>query len=333
MIRHSYFGAIILLLARGPCIAQNPSLRFPEKVVIARDSFIDIGPPFHYYELIRVESTTGGVAVERVLATPPGTSCMRQPAKVESQILKVPESMEQLLDDKNPCSIPEKSLHRELKRRNQRPVFSGENITMRVSCGGKERLLHMEVLDRDLFDARPDTPEDTSWTMTVLGKLDKAISANVLDKPVFTSGAAPTPVSTPDTSTVRELRDGRFDALFGRVSGVSEVVRKADLPPAPPPSVELSSVTPIGPVLSEMPLYPPIARAARQEGKVAATYDVDMSGRPQSIEITNGNLMLREAVRSAISGWEFPSEGYGKSGQATFEFKLNCDVNDKPQLE
>ena len=75
-----------------------------------------------------------------------------------------------------------------------------------------------------------------------------------------------------------------------------------------------------------MPHYPPIARAARQEGRVAATFDVDSTGKAQNIVIESGNKMLESAVKAAVAEWEFPAAAYDKSEQITLEFKLNCTL-------
>ncbi len=61
------------LIVVGACVAQerkNPA-KFPTEVVIARDSFIDVGPPFNYYDLTFLRSEGENTDVERVSLTPP----------------------------------------------------------------------------------------------------------------------------------------------------------------------------------------------------------------------------------------------------------------------
>jgi hypothetical protein len=57
---------------------------------------------------------------------------------------------------------------------------------MQVGCGGEGRRIRMDILDRDMFDPHPATPERTSWTMTLLGWLDELLGSAVMDRPVFT---------------------------------------------------------------------------------------------------------------------------------------------------
>jgi len=68
-----------------------------------------------------------------------------------------------------------KELHRELKRCKKCLTFSGVNVTMQVSCKGRDRQLRMDILDRDIFDSAPHTPANTSWTMTFLTELDTTL--------------------------------------------------------------------------------------------------------------------------------------------------------------
>jgi TonB family protein len=294
----------------------------PDDLVIARRSFIDIGPPFDFYEVIKVQSSEDGLRVERVLLTPPGQACV-QPATVESETVTLHKSMNEFLANKNPCAIPEKDLYRELKRCKKCLVFSGVNVTMEALCGNQDRLIRMDILDRNLFDSAPNTPENTSWTMALLGELDKALGPGAFDKPIFPMGS-PAQLTVPDTELVREIEGGKFDALFGKEHEVAKVVSQAREAPPPPPSVKIESVTPIAPVSTEMPIYPPIAKAAHVEGLVDVTFDVDTNGRVQDVVLVDGPKLAELGVKDAISKWNFPRSAWGNSGRASIRFSLNC---------
>jgi len=156
----------------------------PDHFEIGRDTFFDFGPPFDYFELLLVRSKNSGSAVQRIILTPAGDSCL-VPAKVETSSVLLNESVSTLLGNANPCAIPEKELHRELKRCKHCMVFSGVDVTMRVPCGATTRLIRSDILDRDLFAATPDTPEHTSWTMQLLARLDQVLGPGVMEKPAF----------------------------------------------------------------------------------------------------------------------------------------------------
>jgi TonB family protein len=294
----------------------------PDNLVIARHTFFDVGPPFDFYELIHVKSDGDGLSVERVLVTPPGQACWN-PATIESKAVILHKTMKDLLANKNPCTIPERELHRELKRCKKCLTFSGVNITMQVSCGGKDRQLHMDILDKDLFDSRPQTPENTSWTMSLLGELDKTLGPGVMDKPMFSLGSTEQS-RVPDTELIRSIRNGKFDELFDKEHTVSKVALEADKPPPPPPSVKIESATPFAPISPKLPIYPPIAKAARVEGLVTVTFDVSSEGKVQNVVVVNGPKMVELGVKDAITGWSFPQSAWGKSIQASIRFALNC---------
>jgi TonB family protein len=322
MMRTSFQNIVLLLLGCGLCTAQNATVGMPDSLVIARHTFFDFGPPFNYYELIRVMRHVDGLSVERALMTPPGQACL-QPATVESKAVILHNTMADLLTNKNPCAIPEKELHRELKRCKKCLTFSGVIITLQVNCGGKDRQLRMDILDKDLFDSRPQTPENTSWTMSLLGELDKALGPGAMDKPMFSLGSTEQS-RVPDTELVRAIRNGQFDELFDKDHTVSNVVLEADKPPPPPPSVEIESVTPFAPISPKLPIYPRIAKAARVEGLVTITFDVSADGKVENIVLVNGPKMVELGVKDAVTGWSFPQSAWGKSGQAAIRFALNC---------
>jgi hypothetical protein len=164
--------------------AQTLPSGMPTQLTIARHTFFDFGPPNDFYEIIDVAQNGNELSVQRALVTPAGIACL-QPAKVELSSGTLHESMEELLQSKNPCAIPEKELRREEQRCKKCLVFSGVDVTIQVRCAGKNRQIRTDILDRDLFDSAPNTPKNTSWSMAVLQRLDSAIGPGVIDKPIF----------------------------------------------------------------------------------------------------------------------------------------------------
>jgi protein TonB len=233
-----------------------------------------------------------------------------------------------LLASRNPCAIHEKDLRREQKRCKKCLVFSGVNVTMQFSCGGKGRQIRMDILDRDLFDPAPGTPKNTSWSMTVLKQLDAALGPGVMEKPMFSLGNSE-PSVPPATALVPRIESGEFDSLFGAQAGVSEIAQAAAKGPPPPPTIEIESIGPAAPVSTVLPKYPPIARLAHVEGLVEATFDVGEDGLVTNIEFVSEPKvrLLQPAVSDALSKWKFPESAWGKSGKVSIRFKLNCNAN------
>jgi len=311
------------LLSGVACVGQGNRVSLPDKLVIARHSFIDIGPPNDFYELISVTRAQDGLAVERILVTPEGQACV-QPAKAESRTAILHEPMEEFLHAKNPCTIPEKDLHREQKRCKHCLTFSGVNVTMLANCGGRERKIRMDILDRDLFDAHAATPENTSWTVRLLNEIDKVTGTGGLEQPIFATGLETRTEPLPDTELFHALREGRYNALFQNDATLTEAIQEASETPPPPPSIALADAVPFSPVEAKMPkVYPPIGRVARIEGVVTVQVEIDLSGKV-AIKSVQGPKALQGAAIESITGWEFPNSAFGHTEEIKMEFKLNC---------
>jgi len=80
----------------------------------------------------------------------------------------------------------------------------------------------MDILARDLFDSAPGTPENTSWVMAVLTKLDKALGPGAMYKPIFPLSSS-TPKTPPHSDLIDQVLDGKFNSLFGEQTKISEI--------------------------------------------------------------------------------------------------------------
>lgn len=309
--------------------AQSKGAAMPDRLLIARHTFWDMGPPNDDYDLIQITKIAGGLSLDQVLVTPHGQACL-QPATAEERSAVLHKTMSELLEGRNPCAISQKELHREVKRCKNCPVFSGANVTMVANCGGTDRQLRMDILDRDIYDNRTQTPENTSWSMRILSELGESLGPGSEAKPIFQLSPADS-YRVPTTPLVRAIRDGRYDDLFGKDSEVSKIVHEADQPPPPPPSIVIESIVPVPPASPELPKYPPIAKAAHIEGLVQATFDVSADGKVQDIVFIGERRlrMLELGVSDAVSRWNFPQSAWGKRGKVAIRFDLNCKSGDQ----
>jgi len=324
MMRRCFWFAGAVLFLFAACSAQKMPVEMPDSLVIARDTFWDFGPPFNYYDLIQIKRSNEGLALEQVLVTPPGQACM-QPATVDVRSVVLHETMDDLLAGGNPCAIPDRELLRELKRCKHCLTFSGVHVTMQASCAGTDRRIRMDILDRDIYDNRTQTPVNTSWTMGLLTRLNDSLGPGSEAEPMFrVEPAVRKPV--PNTPLVGQIGGGKFDMLFGPPAEVSKIVQDAGRPLPPPPSVEIESVTPFAPISPVLPHYPPIAKAARVEGLVTVTFDVDQEGKVRNVAYADDARlkMVELGVKDALIQWSFPTEAWGKSEKASIRFSLNC---------
>ena len=237
------------------------------------------------------------------------------------------KSISELLGGVDPCAIPEKKLHKEVKRCKNCLVFSGAHVKMELECAGRPRLIKSDILDKDMFDPAPKTPEYTSWTMGLLGRLGDGFGPGMWDKPIFQTGTPEQRAATkPDAALTADFRSGKYDVLFdGSSEKLSELYRSAeDSPPYVGPTVRLVSSLPTQPEEPTMPKYPPIARAAHVQGEVKVTLVVDLQGRAKDVVFAEGAPMLRGTTIEAVSGWKFSSSLSGQPVEVRLKFDLNC---------
>jgi TonB-like protein len=331
------YGVFILALLIVGAPAPNQKHRaappMPDHFVIARDSFFDFGPPFHYLELFFVGPTESGSSIERILLTPIGSECF-QPAKVETASALIKKTPAALLGGTNPCTIPEKELTDELKRRKHGLVFSGVNVVIQVQCGDQTRQVRSDILDRDIYAASPNTPEHTSWTMTLLEQLDKAIGNRVIDKPAFPLPESPNKTQQPrqeaSSPNLLDVSQGKYDVLFpGTDIKASEVYRAAQILP-PSPIVRLIGALDVPPQVFSQPVYPMLAQMVGVEGEVTFDFDIDPNGVPTNLRNDVGPVLLKGAVASAIKSWKFSKDASGQQVKTSFEFILTCKPSQNP---
>lgn len=303
----------------------------PNSFVIGRHTFLDFGPPNDFYELFIVDGTRTGTSVERITLTPAADACTL-PAKVETASAFLKQPISELLGGMNPCAIPEKELHRELKRCKKCLVFSYVDVAMQVECGDQTRLIQSKILDRDMFDSRAGTPEDTSWTMRLLSRLDDAVGPGVMDRPMFSFGATDEPSARNlDSAVFQDLSLGKYDGLFPGAPDKASALLLAAEKPRPHPTIKLISVGPFTPEKIVLPLYPGIARLAHIQGTVSLSFYIGADNTATGLSYESGPPVLRGAVTEAVRRWKFDKKYAGSLQRvhAAIDFELNCPVGAK----
>jgi hypothetical protein len=317
---------LLVFVFISPASAQKRSnaLPFPDHFEVGRLTFFDFGPPSEFYEILTVQPDQDGSSVTRIMLTPTGLACISR-AKVESSTVHLNAPISELLGKTNPCSIPDKELHRELKRCKHCSVFSGVNVTMHVPCGVGSRLIRSEILDRDMLEPSQNTSKHTSWTMRLLGNLDQSLDPGALDKPMFPalSEAEPPPAKL-DATIQQQLESGAFDELFPKTDEKLSALYRAAQVRIPPPTIRLVSSVPFAPIEFAAPAYPPLARLTRTQGSVSFILVLDSEGNPTEPVFTVGHPLLRAVVRDSVMAWKFPKEAANNSIWATIQFDMNC---------
>jgi len=93
---------------------------------------------------------------------------------------------------------------------------------------------------------------------------------------------------------------GVIGSVFG--SGPAKPVVKA----APPKKIAISSGVATGLLIQQVkPIYPPIAKAARQSGTVVLQATISKSGTIENLRVVSGNAMLQQAALDAVRNWRY----------------------------
>lgn len=314
------FGISVLL-----CVSAfgepRTDVPFPVEFEIGRRTFFDFGPPFDFYEVFLIKPITGGLSIERITLTPSGNSCL-QSAKVEYATATLGEDIPSLLGH-NPCAIPEKEFRKEIKRCRKCLVFSGAVVAMRAQCSGVTRIIHADILDRDMFGPSGHTPTNTRWTMNLLGRIDNTVGPGVTDKPMFAVSSSDS-LPQPLPQSLYQIGLGTYDELFEGAPDKPSVLLKDAQNKSPRATVKLVSSSPLQPVEFALPGYPPLARLTRVEGQVIAHLKVDSSGNVNEVTFESGHPLLRPATVDALTKWRFGAGTDDQDIRAIIDYKTNC---------
>ncbi|HLJ42545.1 MAG TPA: energy transducer TonB [Candidatus Acidoferrales bacterium] len=234
------------------------------------------------------------------------------------------QSIPELLDGLNPCSIPEEELPRELKPKGRVPALSYSRIAMRAECGGHARVIRSDILDRDIKYVPPSWAPNRTWTGQLLLELAAAVpraeNKTVPIVPDRTENSEP----AIDSPELHALKAGKYDALFPNAPGKPSELYRAGEKPLPRPTVRLVSSDPVAPEIVILPVYPRLARLTGEQGLVSFRFDVDAAGKATNLTFGNTDYWLRQAVENAVNRWNFPDTAAGHQVHATIEFETNC---------
>jgi hypothetical protein len=317
----SVLGITLIVTSAG---AKKPETPLPVQFEVGRHTFFDFGPPNDYYEIFIVTPASNGTSVERITLTPAADKCFRG-AQVETASAVIPDSISELFGSSNPCAIPEKELRREIKRCKKCLVFSGANVALRTRCGGEERTIRADILDRDMFDANPRTPEHTSWTMQLLGKLDRNLAPGVMQKPMIPGlGTIDPPTPGGSSPELERVKVGDFDSLFPGAPHKASQIYMASQNALPQPSVNLVSSMPFAPENVLLPKYPRIAQLANASGQVIVEAKANEEGDISELNYKSGFPMFKATTEEALRRWKFPKTAVGQQIKIILDYTTNC---------
>jgi protein TonB len=158
--------------------------------------------------------------------------------------------------------------------------------------------------------ARNSTPSTEMPSGVIL--MPTQIPHNIL----YVDGPEP-PVDTSVANWVLNPAPAGSDPFGSRTTAT--VVRPAVSGP-----VRISSITAESEIVQRiLPVYPPIARAARIEGTVRLAATISKTGTIENLRVTSGPPMLQQAALNAVSCWRY--KPYLLDGQPV-EVETTVDV-------
>jgi len=93
--------------------------------------------------------------------------------------------------------------------------------------------------------------------------------------------------------------NGVMGGIFGSGSG-------PQVKAAPPKKVNISAGVAVGMLIQKtMPVYPPIAKAARVQGTVILQALISKQGTIENLKVVSGPAMLQEAALDAVRQWRY----------------------------
>lgn len=283
-----------------------------QEVVIGNASYFDFGPPFTFYNVYVLRQDGPNTSIDLLSLTPPAGQCNEQTTFQHSRVV-ARKTLASLLEH-DPCTITDRQIVKESKRK-RGLQFSGALISMRISCGGKERVIPMQFLEEDLFSDRPHPPKGVSWALELMQRLSDEFKSQ--------------PSSKEEQSGVTQtLAEGGYDNLYARPAHVlSRLYAESKLP------VKSSEVTLVSssvqPGVTILPGYPPIARAAHVEGDIVLHGIVGEDGHLTNVSRIKGAELLERTSISALQKWLFQATDANKSVDVTLSFALNCSTTQR----
>jgi protein TonB len=93
---------------------------------------------------------------------------------------------------------------------------------------------------------------------------------------------------------------GVIGSVFGSGTNVPKVKAEA------PKKVNISGGVATGMLLQKtVPIYPPIAKAARVQGTVVLQATISKAGTIENLRVISGNAMLQSAAMDAVRSWRY----------------------------
>ena len=307
----------------------------PSQFYIVSEFFSDYGPSF-YYRVLDVRQDGPDSLVRYVRIAPMNIYCPGQ--IVQAVEARVPnKSPAQLAGGNNPCAIKPSSLRSAVKRYS-RNVGTFETIRFGIVALCPTSPLTLELPISETLDLK--AMKEASPKFARLWNLSSIIRGSVFgEKDPFHDRTEEEDAILQLTgqTLVLELLAGRYNAGLKAASGIASFTKLLQSYRGPVSATEANAT--FVPVLENpqqlkfskytAPIYPPLAKLARIQGKVELQLLVEpATGNVKKIAVLSGHKLLAPSAIAAAQQWLFaPDFKLPEQVAVTLNYDLNCPAN------
>jgi TonB family protein len=330
----------IILAGLAAMFADGASVAGPTEFYVVSEFFSDNGALF-YYRILDVKPDGSDTIVRYIRVAPVAVVCARR-IIVQAAEARLPNvSLAAIVGNRNPCAVNSKTLSRAIQSNSRKAsVLEAISFGIVAKCGSETNALGLPIADGVNFErmkkSHPEMERLWDLTSTVIGRAFGSMD-------VFNdiSEAADLQLQREGEQLVPILRFGQYDlglaeATRGGVSkwsspsfrqvldGYQKPVSKSEIAAAIVPHLVDSGSYKFGKYVD--PVYPPLAKSARIEGRVELQLLIDSStGEVKDASALSGHPILRQSAIAAVKQWRFSAGSIdSETAKVVLDFALRC---------
>jgi TonB family protein len=313
----------------------------PQSFYVTVHSVSDASP--FWFDYVLDVTTSGESAHVTLIRIAPLDQYCPSRITVKSKEVTIPASTVNEIA-KDLCSVTGKQVDAAVanaKPKRQNSIFDSASYGIVTRCDGKEDVLKLPMPEQvDGAKLKQTTPKIEALWQLPWQLFQAAFNGNPL---ASNDGEFDVESQRAAEPFIEKVRAGAYDKAFGdrgfwggqaKLSSVMSGYRGIAV--THPPSAELLEKATFNFTHYVAPIYPQIAKAARVQGDVKLTFEVDpQTGATRNVAVTSGHPMLVQAVYDATRLWRFETPIQNDAPQhATLRFVLTagaaCDATEQP---
>ena len=278
--------------------------RDPLSVYIVAEAVSDASPFWFKYVLDLAPSQDGRTNIRWIRVAPYGNSCPGVTVKAMTAV--VGDTVASLVKP-NLCALPEAAIKSALARSTrQSSIWDTVGFGLVAQCGVSKREFHLPL--SDLMDSKRLKREsrDAAAMYDTYSRILRAVFPKKSFYGITTEQDLE--LQRQGSLFIPELASGKFDGGLseGTLAGILRDYRGIH-EDGQEPHTSIEVVSPNNDAFDRYvkPTYPRLAIAARVQGSVELSLDVDEAGKVRDVVSVRANRLLQESARQAAMEWQF----------------------------